>query len=91
MLSLLVLVINLNLNRKFPSYFRRAAIADAIGIVSSFQTRYREWQSGIRKYRKVRPPRLTAMCQSYPALYKGQQVKYNKVSREIIEFRETSI
>ncbi|ACB49462.1 unknown [Crocosphaera subtropica ATCC 51142] len=63
--------------RKFPSYLRRAAIADAIGIVSSFQTRYREWQSGIRKYRKVRPPRLTAMCQSYPALYKGQQVKYN--------------
>ena len=56
---------------------RRAAIADALGIVSSFQTRYREWQSGIRKYRKVRPPRLTAMCQSYPALYKGQQVKYN--------------
>ena len=63
--------------RKFPSYLRRAAIADALGIVSSFQTRYREWQSGIRKYRKVRPPRLTAMCQSYPALYKGQQVKYN--------------
>ena len=50
--------------RKFPSYLRRAAIADAIGIVSSFQTRYREWQSGIRKNRKVRPPRLTAMCQS---------------------------
>ena len=63
--------------RKFPSYLRRAAIADALGIVSSFQTRYREWQSGIRKYRKVRPPRLTAMCQSYPPLYKGQQVKYN--------------
>uniref|UniRef100_UPI0026072917 transposase n=1 Tax=Crocosphaera sp. TaxID=2729996 RepID=UPI0026072917 len=63
--------------RKFPNYLRRAAIADAIGIVSSFQTRYREWQSGIRKNKKVRPPRLTAMCQSYPALYKGQQVKYN--------------
>ena len=73
--------------RKCPSYLRRAAIADAIGIVSSFQTRYREWQSGIRKYRQVRPPRLTAMCQSYPALYKGQQVKYNddyqKVSLKI--------
>lgn len=33
--------------RKFPSYLRRAAIADAIGIVSSFQTRYHQWQSGI--------------------------------------------
>ncbi len=63
--------------RKFPSYLRRAAIADAIGIVSSFQTRYRQWQSGTRKHKFVRPPRLTAMCQSYPALYKGQQVKYN--------------
>jgi IS605 OrfB family transposase len=63
--------------RKFPSYLRRAAIAEALGIVSSFQTRYREWQSGIRKHRKDRPPSLTAMCQSYPALYQGQQIKYH--------------
>ena len=63
--------------RKFPSYLRRAAIADAIGIVSSFQTRYRKWQSGIRKKRAARPPLLTAMCNSYPALYKGQQVRYH--------------
>ncbi|MGB5634753.1 MAG: transposase [Waterburya sp.] len=63
--------------RKFPSYLRRAAIAEAIGIVSSFQTRYREWQSGIRTKRTAKPPRLTAFCQSYPALYKGQQIKYN--------------
>ncbi len=39
--------------KKFPSYLRRAAIADAIGIVSSFQTRYRDWQSGIRARRDV--------------------------------------
>jgi IS605 OrfB family transposase len=63
--------------RKFPSYLRRAAIAEALGIVSSFQTRYREWQSGIRKHGKERPPSLTAICQSYPALYQGQQIKYN--------------
>ena len=63
--------------RKFPSYLRRAAIADAIGIVSSFHTRYRQWQSGIRKPRDARPPKLTAMCNSYPALYKGQQIIYN--------------
>ncbi len=63
--------------RKFPSYLRRAAIADAIGIVSSFQTRYRQWQSGIRKKRAARAPSLTAMCNSYPALYKGQQVRYH--------------
>jgi hypothetical protein len=63
--------------RKFPSYLRRAAIADAIGIVSSFQTRYRDWQSGIRSRHDAKPPRLTAMCSSYPALYKGQQVRYS--------------
>lgn len=63
--------------RKFPSYLRRAAIAEALGIVSSFHTRYREWQSGIRKHRKAKPPSLTAICQSYPALYQGQQIKYN--------------
>ncbi|KYC41367.1 transposase [Scytonema hofmannii PCC 7110] len=62
--------------RKFPSYLRRAAIADALGIVSSFQTRYREWQSGIRSRRDAKPPVLTAMCNSYPSLYKGQQVRY---------------
>lgn len=63
--------------RKFPSYLRRAAIAEALGIVASFQTRYREWQSGIRKKRQAKPPKLTAMCQSYPSLYQGQQIKYH--------------
>ncbi len=62
--------------RKFPSYLRRAAIADAIGIVSSFQTRYAQWQSGDRKHRQAKPPTLTSMCNTYPALYQGQQVKY---------------
>jgi IS605 OrfB family transposase len=62
--------------RKFPSYLRRAAIADAIGIVSSFNTRYYQWQSGERKRRGARPPRLSAMCNTYPALYKGQQIMY---------------
>jgi IS605 OrfB family transposase len=62
--------------RKFPSYLRRAAIADAIGIVSSFQTRYRDWQSGIRSSRTAKPPTLTAISHTYPALYKGQQVLY---------------
>ncbi len=62
--------------RKFPSYLRRAAIADAIGIVSSFQTRYAQWQSGDRKHRQAKPPTLTSTCNTYPALYQGQQVKY---------------
>ncbi|MEA5470139.1 transposase, partial [Spirulina sp. 06S082] len=69
--------------RKFPSYLRRAGIADAIGIVSSFQTRYRVWQSGERKHRFCQPPKLTAMCKSYPSLYKGQQIRYGEKYRTI--------
>ncbi|MDF5719681.1 MAG: transposase [Rhizonema sp. PD37] len=64
--------------RKFPSYLRRAASSDAIGIVSSFQTRYKDWQLGNRKHRHAQPPSLTSMCNTYPALYKGQQVKYRQ-------------
>lgn len=63
--------------RKFPSYLRRAVIAESLGIVSSFQTRYRDWQAGIRSKKTAKPPGLTAMCKSYPALYKGQQIKYH--------------
>lgn len=64
--------------RKFPSYLRRAAIADAMGIVSSFNTRYREWQSGERQHRFAKPPKMTAMCNTYPVLYKGQQIRYGE-------------
>jgi putative transposase len=63
--------------RKFPSYLRRAAIGDALGIVSSFVTRWDAWKRGERKHRYDKPPRLTVICNSYPALYKGQQVKYH--------------
>ncbi|NEO20998.1 MULTISPECIES: transposase [unclassified Moorena] len=60
---------------KFPSYYRRAAIAFAAGQVSSFVTRYREWQSGNRKKRDSKPPRLNGDAGCYPALYKGQCYK----------------
>ncbi|BAZ47365.1 hypothetical protein NIES4102_44110 (plasmid) [Chondrocystis sp. NIES-4102] len=60
---------------KFPSYLRRAAINDAIGHVSSFQTRYYDWQGGIRKNRAVSPPRLNTSCGVYPDLYKNQCIK----------------
>ena len=61
---------------KFPSYYRRGAIQFAIGQVSSFVTRYREWQSGIRSKKEALPPRLTADCGTYPPLYKGQCIKF---------------
>ena len=61
---------------KFPSYYRRGAIQFAVGQVSSFVTRYREWQSGIRKRRTVFPPRLNAECGTYPPLYKNQCIRF---------------
>ncbi|NEP34905.1 transposase [Moorena sp. SIO3B2] len=60
---------------KFPSYYRRAAIAFAAGQVSSFVTRYREWQSGNRKRRDAKPPKLNPETGCYPSLYKGQCYK----------------
>lgn len=61
---------------KFPSYYRRGAIQFAVGQVSSFNTRYRQWQSGIRKRKDALPPRLNADCGTYPPLYKGQCIKF---------------
>ena len=60
---------------KFPSYLRRAAINDAIGHVSSFQTRYYDWQGGIRNKKTASPPRLNTNCGVYPDLYKNQCIK----------------
>ncbi|WP_424096936.1 IS200/IS605 family accessory protein TnpB-related protein [Moorena producens] len=60
---------------KFPSYLRRAAIAFSAGQVSSFVTRYREWQSGGRKRKDAKPPKLNADTGCYPSLYKGQCYK----------------
>ena len=54
---------------------RRAAINDAIGHVSSFHTRYHDWQGGRRKRRAALPPRLNASCGVYPDLYKNQCIK----------------
>ena len=60
---------------KFPSYLRRAAINDAIGHVSSFHSRYYDWQGGVRKRRTAKPPTLNTHCGVYPDLYKNQCIK----------------
>lgn len=61
---------------KFPSYLRRAAIMFAAGQVSSYMTRYRDWQSGqSRNRRDAKPPILNPDTGCYPALYKGQCFK----------------
>lgn len=60
---------------KFPSYYRRAAIAFAVGQVSSYVTRYRDWQSGIRSCRNAKPPKFNPEVGCYPTLYRGQCYK----------------
>ena len=62
---------------KFPSYLRRAAIEFVNGQVSSFLTRYYDWQSGNRKRRDALPPRFNPEAGCYPALYQGQCVKFD--------------
>ena len=61
--------------QKFPSYYRRAAIVFAVGQVSSYMTRYRDWQSGVRSRRDGLPPRFNPDAGCYPVLYRGQCYK----------------
>lgn len=74
---------------KFPSYYRRAAINNVIGQVSSFVTRYYDWQSGIRKRRDAKPPKLTSDTGVYPQLYQGQCVRFCEDVAEIKVFTGT--
>lgn len=62
---------------KFPSYLRRAAIEFAWGQVSSYLTRYRTWQSGMRKRRGAKPPVFNPTANCYPALYGGNLIKFD--------------
>ncbi len=62
---------------KFPSYLRRAAIEFVKGQASSYLTRYDQWQTGDRKRPGAGPPRFSAESGCYPALYRGQLVKFD--------------
>ncbi|MEM7592337.1 MAG: transposase [Cyanobacteria bacterium P01_A01_bin.83] len=66
---------------KFPSYYRRAAIVFAVGQVSSYMTRYRDWQSGIRSRKDAKPPRFNSNAGCYPVLYRGQCYKLHGVEQ----------
>ena len=54
--------------RRFPSYLRRAAIRAAVGQVSSFLTRYDQWQTHQRKHASDRPPSF-GRPNVWPVLY----------------------
>ena len=55
---------------KFPSYLRRAAITEAYGLVSSYQSNLANWKSLPVSNRKKRPsvPKAGFVC---PAMYRG--------------------
>lgn len=71
---------------KFPSYLRRAVIQAAIGQVSSFVTRYNSWQQGLRSKRDALPPRLNAVTNLHPVLYRGQCILFEDDSVQIKVF-----
>ena len=54
---------------KFPSYLRRAAINAAFGAVSSYKTRFAQWQVNPQG----KEPGLPKPGRIFPAFYKGQQ------------------
>lgn len=63
---------------KFPSYLRRAAIEFVKGQVASYLTRYGAWLDGDRKHPHACPPVFNPVAGCYPALYRGQQVKFDE-------------
>lgn len=54
---------------KFPSYLRRAACNEALGAVSSFHTRYEQWEAAGKR---GKPPRLIVDCEAMPSFYNKQ-------------------
>ena len=70
---------------KFPSYLRRAAIAEAVGMVSSYMSNKKNWEESDPKTRKSCPG-LPKVGYSYPALYKD-----NMFIREILKTLKESI
>ena len=74
---------------KFPSYFRRAAIADAIGIVSSYRSNYKNWElkkiklEAEGKELRDLPPSLST--KHYAFLYKGNMFKWLSEDQAMIK------
>ncbi len=79
---------------KFPSYFRRTVLQDAIGIVSSYKSNLENYEN--RKYHyisngkkfKEKKPILNKKHFKFPALYKGNMFNFisdNKVQVKIFK------
>lgn len=53
---------------KFPSYLRRSAIMEAIGMVQSYKSNLANWEASAKKNGKPKPP---TVGRSFPSMYKG--------------------
>ena len=53
---------------KFPSYLRRSAIMEALGMVQSYKSNLANWEVSARKNGKPKPP---TVGRSFPFMYKG--------------------
>ena len=70
---------------KFPSYLRRAAIAEAIGYVSSFKSQLKNYNESDKK---AKQPTLNLNPSSYPVLYdKGNWIKLSDGKARIKIYR----
>lgn len=68
---------------RFPSYLRRAAIAEAYGAVSSYQTRLEKW----KKKPQGRQPGLPKVGRTFPALYKGNMFRLVDKQKYLAELK----
>ena len=57
---------------KFPSYLRRSAISDALGIVSSYKSNYKNWEDGGRN---GKAPRMPKEIYDMPVFYRDGMYK----------------
>ena len=57
---------------KFPSYLRRSAISDALGIVSSYQSNHKNWED---EGKRGKEPRMPKEISDMPAFYRDNMYK----------------
>ena len=76
---------------KYPSYLRRATIAEAIGIVSSYRANYQNWldkkvkvEAKGKKFND-KTPTLQTKCFSFPVFYKTNMFQHLTDNQALIK------
>ena len=77
---------------KFPSYLRRSAIAESLGIISSYKSNYANWEKELEeakedgeRFRK-KPPLLTFNHRVFPVFYKknmSERISYESMKLKV--------